>query len=687
MNQIELSIWGIRDGFEKGGMFHTHNLQGIKAKQTDKHRTLSYNVNDKGFYITQYIDNKFIVSFVETDISEYTPNGPGRAGYVVFSLIINNNQSFKQSPREFLNKLSKFYKSRVKEGNHNNFTAEEINAALASLTLVAADRKTIHEQTSAFAYYADSSKLDAYLSGNVPFAAYGEFTFIPTQELAPGQFKEVPFVDAATRSKLNFINLAEAEQSHQQKIADELEQKLIAERKQKELQRRANEAASEISQALKLGHIDDALSIYNRVENKSLIDPAVVKHLEDKKAAIDLRNKTKIESEKENDLIHQIFEAHRNRDLRTAAAYFEQLKIKENIPRNIQAEIHAYNAQIANKNEEERNQLLLLKAQQDKKKKLINNLAFVAAILIIIGGGFASFIYKTPSFLYGGPPTPPVHVDSLKQAFLNHKPIKASKINNFKNSFGTDYLKYTDQNEYRRAKNIQDLKNSESVIKDAKSIRLINVRFGLNVPAPNQPKPVPNPEEQQIDSLKENFINHENIKGILIVTNDNKHPFGQVWLKYTENNQYRKAENERDLKSDNSIIKESKEIQILNERFGLNVPVPGQATPQRPNNQPPTQNTNNNSRSTPPSNQQTNNSTTLQDFPAEKISRAKTLKSNILKTTDEADKASKINWAKEIKGIYNDYMNGVGTKHNELTKSKLKDLNDCLKTANTVNTN
>ena len=236
-----------------------------------------------------------------------------------------------------------------------------------------------------------------------------------------------------------------------------------------------------IRELFKLEQFDNALFLYNHFEFKKYIDPEVINLLnnanrvsfENKKAAFDLRNKTKIESEKENDLIHQIFEAYHNRDLRTAAAYFEQLKIKENIPRNIQAEIHAYNTQIANKNEEERNRLLLIKAQQDKNKKLINNLAFVAAILIIIGGGFASFIYKTPSFLYGGPPTPPVHVDSLKQAFLNHKPIKASKINNFKNSFGTDYLKYTDQNEYRRAKNIQDLKNCPFV--DRVSDRLLEV--------------------------------------------------------------------------------------------------------------------------------------------------------------------------------------------------------------------
>ena len=444
-----------------------------------------------------------------------------------------------------------------------------------------------------------------------------------------------------------------------------------------------------IRELFKLEQFDNALFLYNHFEFKKYIDPEVINLLnnanrvsfENKKAAFDLRNKTKIESEKENDLIRQIFEAHRNRDMKTAAVYFEQLKIKENIPRNIQAEIHAYNTQIANKNEEERNRLLLIKAQQDKKKKLINNLAFVAAILIIIGGGFASFIYKTPSFLYGGPPTPPVHVDSLKQAFLNHKPIKASEINNFKNTFGTDYLQYTDQNEYRRAKTFQELKNPESIIKDAKSIRLINVRFGLDVTAPEQPKPVPNPVGQPTDILKENFINHENIKGILIVTDDNKHPFGQVWLKYTENNQYRKAENEKELKSDYSLIKDSKEIQILNERFGLNVPVPGQATPPRPSNQTPTQNTNNNSRSTPPSNQQTNNSTTLDDF---NISRAKLCKTNILKSDDNQ---SKKNWANEIKGIYNEYINGVGTKHNELSKPKLKDLNECLKIANTINTN
>ena len=174
MNNIELSIWGIRRGFEREGIYHTHEIQGVKATQTDRFRNLANTLGNKGFYLIQHTQQKTIISYIETGIREYKPNGPGRQGYVVFSLIIDSNKVFTKSPRAFLNELANFYKTRVGEGDRNNFSTEEINGALASLTLSHNQQYNIQENVRAYSYYSDPSKLDQYLTGNIPFAAFGE---------------------------------------------------------------------------------------------------------------------------------------------------------------------------------------------------------------------------------------------------------------------------------------------------------------------------------------------------------------------------------------------------------------------------------------------------------------------------------------------------------------------------------
>ena len=40
MNNVHLSIWGIRDGFEKTGMFHTHDIAELKKIQQDRFRDI-----------------------------------------------------------------------------------------------------------------------------------------------------------------------------------------------------------------------------------------------------------------------------------------------------------------------------------------------------------------------------------------------------------------------------------------------------------------------------------------------------------------------------------------------------------------------------------------------------------------------------------------------------------------------
>ena len=178
--KIEISIWGIRRGFEKEGFFHTHNNAAIKASQQDRFRKICNSIGNKGFFNVQHIQGKTVISYIDSGVREFLPAGP-RPGYAVFSLIISNQEVFEKSPRAVLLELSHFYRSRVGESNQNNFNSAEIEFFLNKLTLAPAPALQIRENISSYTYYADASHIDHFLTGNIPFASFGELIFIPSE--------------------------------------------------------------------------------------------------------------------------------------------------------------------------------------------------------------------------------------------------------------------------------------------------------------------------------------------------------------------------------------------------------------------------------------------------------------------------------------------------------------------------
>ena len=65
--KIEISIWGIRRGFEKEGFFHTHNNAAIKASQQDRFRKICNSIGNKGFFNIQHIQGKTPHGFLIKD--------------------------------------------------------------------------------------------------------------------------------------------------------------------------------------------------------------------------------------------------------------------------------------------------------------------------------------------------------------------------------------------------------------------------------------------------------------------------------------------------------------------------------------------------------------------------------------------------------------------------------------------
>jgi len=608
MNQIDLSIWGIRDGFEKDGIFHTHNLQAVKAKHNDRLRTLSNNLGSKGFFTIQHVENKVIISHIDTDINEYTPNGSGRPGYVVFSLIIDNDKQFNKSPRDFLISLSKFYKSRVKEGNQNNFTEEEIRTALASLSLIPSDRKNIQEQISGFSYYTDSSSIDSYLTGNIPFAAFGELTLIPTQLDSSGNYKEVLSIEDVTKSKLQYINIFEAERLFRKKQEDDREREILAQQELKRKQAITELFSRDISELIKLDNTEELLQKYNSFEYKQLLDPQLIRLIQEQKEKYDKRAQNKLESQREQELIQQLYAAHRNKDLARAIIIFDQIKNKTVISSSIINEL----AEFEKKNAETTRELHVLEVQkrETKKsnKKRLENIAFVTTLLIILAA-LASYHFQTPAYFYSSVESPNPS-DTIKSEDRETTPIK-----------------------------------DDTTIRDNGGVQI---------------------DDESNDTLKSNFLNHKNISSMHI--EGFKKPFGIVYIQYSEKGDYRKAATEPELKNPESIIRDIKLIELLNNRFGLNVTVPRVKNP-KPEPKPETE-----PKPKPESKPEgpKGGQKVLIDFPSDKLTTAKTYKKNLL--SPEMDKNLKKNWAIEIKAIKKLYDEGKEIKYkaNKLTERILE---------------
>lgn len=139
MSKIDLSIWGIRSGFESAGIYHTHSDSNIKQLQQNDglFRGISEltKANSGGFYCIEYTSLNKVISYVFTEIKEYKPSGDRRDAYVVFSLIIPRGMTFAQSPVAWFRDFAIWYKKQQNnhEIDYNNFTDGQIQEKIADL--------------------------------------------------------------------------------------------------------------------------------------------------------------------------------------------------------------------------------------------------------------------------------------------------------------------------------------------------------------------------------------------------------------------------------------------------------------------------------------------------------------------------------------------------------------------------
>ena len=399
--KIEISIWGIRRGFEKEGFFHTHNNVAIKASQQDRFRKICNSIGNKGFFNIQHIQGKTIISYIDSGVREFLPAGP-RPGYAVFSLIISNQEVFEQSPRAVLLELSHFYRSRVGESNQNNFNSAEIEFFLNKLTLAPAPAIQIRENIISYTYYADASNIDHFLTGNIPFASFGELIFIPSEyNPTNGKFKELDFIDDSFRSNPQFIDLRLAESRFMKERESDLEKQRIAEQQKKEMQLQIQFIEQVLINMIKLGKFDEANQKYEQFPHKAYINQGITNQLYDYKRVQEDQDKEIHTLKQDAELIDSIIIAERKGDLDLALNRYKRLNNKNhaNLTFNLKTKLENYDADLKQQRESDEQQKIA-KAEANnaraKRKKMILSLS----ILAVVGLCATSFFLKVPTSVW-----------------------------------------------------------------------------------------------------------------------------------------------------------------------------------------------------------------------------------------------------------------------------------------------
>ena len=150
------------------------------------------------------------------------------------------------------------------------------------------------------------------------------------------ELKEKGAISDAEFKKM--LDILEAE-SKKEEIAEDQQKNAVESNNAEQLELRQKEAEQkirtqaeqttrEILELHKLGKIEEVFNLFTRFERKDLFDPKIQQLLNKEKAEIEERNKRKTEANRDQELIQQLYAAHRNKDLARAIIIFEQIKNK-----------------------------------------------------------------------------------------------------------------------------------------------------------------------------------------------------------------------------------------------------------------------------------------------------------------------------------------------------------------------
>jgi hypothetical protein len=411
MSNIDISIWGIRDGFQQGGFFHSHNFSAVKEIQQDRFRSVKNAIGREGFFMTHRKDGKFIVTYCYTSIKEYNPTSK-RGAYVCFSFIIDEVLTFSTSPRSVLKELAALYVKRVGDTNSNNFDAEDIQTYTRKI-------QTEQKRTSGsvlsgnhYMYYTAQEKIDEVLTGKLAFVNLSELVLIPNNEIDPktNSFHDIDFYDEAFGAKPSYFNLKSEKDRHED---DELirrqkaEQDLINKEKERILQeeelKQGKQLDSQLAILLNQNRFDEAIKLYKESPAgiKSKISQQVANDLKHRLQKRDSDDVEKRKRQEDKEKIDEINTALLNGDLDSAVLSYNKLhdKFTKDLPEEKRKQIQAHNtkkledeARIQKENSDKAKQ----EAKKKKRLKIVLFSSFLGILLLFLIGFFTTF----PGFIW-----------------------------------------------------------------------------------------------------------------------------------------------------------------------------------------------------------------------------------------------------------------------------------------------
>jgi hypothetical protein len=394
MSNIDISIWGIRDGFQQGGFFHSHNFASVKEIQQDRFRSVKNAIGREGFFMTHRKGGKYIVTYCDTSIKEYNPTSK-RGAYVCFSLIIDESLAFSCSPRATLKELATFYVDRVGDTNSNNFDAEDIQTYLRKIQTVQKPTTSAAQTGSHYLYYTGQDKIDEVLTGKLAYVNLSELILIPNHEID----SKIDFYDDSFGPKPSFFNVNSAQEKEKQ---DQQEREKERIRVQEEIGK-GKQLDSDIAILLSQNKLDEAIKLYEDAPAgiKSKISQQVandLKHRLQKRDSDDVENRKRQEDKEK---IDEINTALLNGDLDSAVLSYNKLhdKFTKDLPEEKRKQIQAHNTKkLEDEARIQKEATEIAKKTANSKKRLkIILFSSLAGILILF---IVSFFTAVPAAMW-----------------------------------------------------------------------------------------------------------------------------------------------------------------------------------------------------------------------------------------------------------------------------------------------
>jgi hypothetical protein len=378
MSRIDVSIWGIRAGFEENGIFHSHNFADVKELQKDKFRGLADLSRPKNSYMINRTGAHTVVTIIHTDIFEFSVSGAPRSGYIAISLIFDKNKALASSPKSFLQQFVQWYKQVQGNTRVNNFTAEQIQGIVNQLTLVDSVLRDVPGKKAIA--YSNETELDENLTGGSKYVPFEETIFYDST---------INFGQCGLKNEVIPMSIVIGT------VEKEEEKRRIEEEQSRVKQQQIAEKERDLLELKKLGQIDQMIETFDKFQFNFSLSPALRNEIE----TIKQRRAEAIQSQEELRKAEEISRLIKEENYELACVKFDILKDRSRLTANEQRIIQLHKDDVRRIKIQEQKERE--KAENSaRKKKAIKIYSFVGIFVLLVGLSVFSFILEIPLSLY-----------------------------------------------------------------------------------------------------------------------------------------------------------------------------------------------------------------------------------------------------------------------------------------------